>query len=73
MSKPTLKTRYRYVVTYHRESDNKVVRYGTKAATPTEATARVIEYIRANDHHPYEEPYYLIPRVDKTTKVNYEI
>jgi len=73
MTKPTLKTRFRYVVTYHRESDNKIVRYGTRAATAPEATARVIEYIRANEHHPYDEPYYLIPRVDKITTVNYEV
>ena len=73
MTKPTLRTRYRYVVTYHRESDNKLVRYGLRAATASEATARVIEYIRENKHHTYDEPYYLIPRVDKTTQVNYEI
>ncbi|MBP8982248.1 MAG: hypothetical protein KBG19_04355 [Bacteroidales bacterium] len=71
--KPTLKTRYRYVVTYHRESDNKVLRYATRAATASEATAKVIDYIKQKEHHPYDEPYTLIPRVDKITQVNYEI
>lgn len=65
MTKPTLQKHYRYVITYECEDTDTVKTYSVWAATASEATAKVINYIKTNGHHHSLEPYVLIPKISK--------
>ncbi len=63
----------RYVVTYEEDiPGGRILTFGVTASLSSEATAKVIEFIRVNKMHQSDHPYILIPRVSKD-KTDYNV
>lgn len=61
--KPTGKER-RYVVTYEEDTPGGVIlTFGVKASLASEATGKVIEFIRIHNLHQSEHPYILYYKI----------
>lgn len=70
--KPTGKER-RYVVTYEEDTPGGVIlTFGVKASLASEATGKVIEFIRIHNLHQSEHSYILYPKVSNET-TNYYV
>jgi hypothetical protein len=70
--KPTGKAR-RFVVTYEEDTPGGVIlTFGVRASLASEATAKVIEFIRIHKLHQSEHPYTLYPKVSKDI-TNYNV
>lgn len=73
MTLPLLSNNKRYIVTYDCPELGKVRTYSVWAATASIATARVTQFIDEEKHHKSDEVYYLIPRIKRFGKTNYDI
>ena len=72
MTLPLLTFQKRFVIYYEDEESKRIITFGTWAALASIAVARTVQFIDENKLHKSDNPYYLIPRIDRTKKVNYE-
>lgn len=72
LKKPLLTNQYRFCVYYEDDEGNHKT-FGTWATLASIACARVTMWL--DEHKPewLNDPYYLIPRIDRIKQVNYEI
>ncbi len=70
---PLLQNQRRYIVYYDCPDLGKTRTYSVWAVTASVAIARTIGFIEDERHHRPDEIYYLIPRVKRFGKADYDI
>ena len=73
MTPPLLQNQRRYVVYFDCPETGITKTYAVWAVTAAVATARTTLYIKDERHHKSDEAYYLLPRIDRSGKADYEI